>query len=827
MSKRQIKVGWCVSSLSLDIASVRYRALLPLLALEKKGFVCRMFSPQSSMDLEGLDVLVVVKTFSMESLALIQRARALDIPVILDLCDNVFVPGYGKSLAVTPGEMLIRMAQLASAVVTTTEPLAEVVRAHAPGIVVHVIPDGLVSAETTRKGTELINGAKVLERKRAPSLFLTRLKNLLNEFKDSGSVFTVKRLLKKQIQRVKKKRGREGSVATVKAIVRVVWRKSFAVLNLLWRQGAALLGKLKSKTSILWPATVERVPAAPPAVVVDMSDVDPGKMYLLWFGNHGADYADFGIGDLLLIREALETIALEYPVELVVISNNAAKYEKMIKPMAIASRYVEWSINAVDKWMSASRVVLIPNSCDPFSVCKSANRSVHALMCGIPVVATATPGLAPLKGGLVTDDFLLGMRRYLSSEENGRNDIALAKKLIEENFSARVIGSLWETVLQCALAEPNGAAADSDVEVVVVLHLVQDLDLALPIILELKQRQVPVQVICSHVLLKGSPRVMKALAQHGVNLRVLPAIDPLTAFRFGPRTKALLSVSETNLSPHRFTRTLTEAAKAVGIMTATLQHGLENVGLTYSDNIQSVDRINFAADKIYLWGGLDTLHPEVSDATRMKCVPVGCPKLHQVETADLSALIDPEACVVGVFENLHWHRYSEDYRQFFLEGVMALADRYPNVTFLIKPHHAGLWLTSRYQGDKPAAMNLIIADPKQAEWERYTAGGLLGRMKAVITSPSTVALDAAMQALPIAVVMHTLETDTYSPLFAINEMADWSTFIERVLDQSQEKELEQLSQRFARRMVLKVEAAAGIVDDLICSTTSHSQVTNQ
>lgn len=827
MSKRQINVGWCVSSLSLDIASVRYRALLPLFALEKKGFVCRMFSPQSSMDLEGLDVLVVVKTFSMESLALIQRARALDIPVILDLCDNVFVPGYGKSLAVTPGEMLVRMAQLASAIVTTTEPLAEVVRAHVPGVTVHVIPDGLVSAETTRKGTELINDAKVVERKRVPSLFLNRLKNLLNEFKDSGSVFTVKRLLKKQIHRVKKKRGREGSLATVKAIVRVVWRKSFAVLNLLWRQGAALLGKLKSKTSVLWPATVEGGATTPPAVVVDMSDVDPGKMYLLWFGNHGADYADFGIFDLLLIREALETIALEYPVELVVISNNAAKYEKMIKPMSIASRYVEWSINAVDKWMSASRVVLIPNSCDPFSVCKSANRSVHALMCGIPVVATATPGLAPLKGGLVTDDFLLGMRRYLSSEENGRNDIALAKKLIQENFSAQVIGSLWETVLQCALAEPNGAAADSDVEVVVVLHLVQDLDLALPIILELKQRQVPVQVICSHVLLKGSPRVMKALAQHGVNLRVLPAIDPLTAFRFGPRTKALLSVSETNLSPHRFTRTLTEAAKAVGIMTATLQHGLENVGLTYSDNIQSVDRINFAADKIYLWGGLDTLHPEVSDATRMKCVPIGCPKVHQVETADLSALIDPEACVVGVFENLHWHRYSEDYRQFFLEGVMALVERYPNVTFLIKPHHAGLWLTSRYQGDKPAATNLIIADPKQAEWERYTASGLLGRMKAVITSPSTVALDAAMQALPIAVVMHTLETDTYSPLFAINEMADWSTFIERVLDQSQEKELEQLSQRFARRMVLQVEAAAGIVDDLICSTTSHSQVTNQ
>lgn len=811
MSKRPMKVGWCVASLSIDIASVRYRALLPLLALEKKGYVCRLFSPQSSMDLEGLDALVIVKAFSMESLALIQRARALQIPVIIDLCDNVFVPGYGKNLSVPPGEMLATMARFASAIVTTTEPLADVVRSHAPGVAVHVVPDGHASETATRKGKQLINEAKAVEKAREPSLLLIRVKKLLNELKDSGVIFTFKRLLKKQIQRVRKKRGRDGSVATLKAILRGLWRPVAGAFSRLKRVKVAATPK----------------PVMPQTVVAELPPVKPSKMYLLWFGNHGADYADFGILDLLLIRDALEAIALEYPVELVVISNNAAKYENTIKPMAIASRYVEWSIDAVEKWMAVSRVVLIPNSCDPFSVCKSANRTVHALTHGVPVIATNTPGLAPLAGGLVTDDFLYGLRRYLSDENNGRQDIAQAKELIERHFSSAVIGGLWDVVLQTVGAQPGKALADDETKVVVVLHLVQDLDLALPIVLELKQRDIPLQVICSHALLKTSPRVMKAFSQHGINVRVLPATDPLNSFRFGPRTRALLSVSETNLSPHRFTRTLTEAAKAVGIMTATLQHGLENVGLTYSDKIQSVDRVDFAADRIYLWGGLDTLHPDVSAVTRVKCVPMGCPKVSVVETADLGSLIDPQACVVGVFENLHWHRYSEEYRQFFLDGVATLAEQFPSVTFLIKPHHAGLWLTSRYQGDKPVAPNLIIADPKQAEWERYTAGGLLGRMKAVITSPSTVALDAAMRGLPVAVVMRELDTQTYSPLFAIEQVADWSAFIERVLDESQEPALAKLSERFAARMVLQDEAAARIVDDLVCSTSLHSQVTNQ
>ena len=807
MDRRQIKVGWCVASLSLDMASVRYRALLPLLALEAQGCICRLFTSRGPVNLESLDVLVVVKAFSVESLALVQRARALDIPVIIDLCDNVFVPGYGKGPLGTHGEMFTRMAQLATAVVTTTEPLADVIKAHVPGVVVHVIPDGLASEAVSDEGSKLIEDAKAIEKSMAPSLWRNRLMKLSNEIKDSGGIYTFKRLLKivkrfpkKQWQRVRKKRGRDGSIATVMAIPR------------------AFLRPLRKQVARFKKAPVVAVPAITP-VISNASARDPSKtMYLLWFGNHGADYADFGMLDLLLIQNALEAIALEYPVELVVISNNAAKYERFIKPMAIASRYVEWSINVVDDWMAVSRVVLIPNSCDPFSVCKSANRTVHALTQGIPVVATATPALSPLAGSIMTGDFLQGLRRYLSSAENGRHDVALARMLIEQHFSSAVIGSLWRDALQSVIAQRSGAADVHEAEVLVVLHLVQDLDLALPIILELKQREIAVQVVCSHALLKASPRVMKTLSLHQINVRVVSATEPLASFRFGSRPRALLTVSETNLSPHRFSRALTEAAKVAGIMTATLQHGLENVGLTYSDKIHSIDRVNFAADRIYLWGGLDTLHADVSAATRAKCVAVGCSKVGRDESANLDALIAPEACVIGVFENLHWHRYSEEYRQFFLEGVTSLADQFPSVTFLIKPHHAGLWLTSRYKGDKPVASNLIIADPKQAEWERYTAGGLLGRMKAVITSPSTVALDAAARGLPVAVVKGDLDTDTYAPLYTIEQMANWSAFIECVLDESQAPKLKHLSERFVNRMVLEGDAAARLVDDLLSTS---------
>ena len=82
-------VGWKVASLSFSMASVRYRAMLPLLALEHDGFQCRVFSDAGSEQLLGLDLLVIVKSFSSDDFALAQQAVARGIPVVLDLCDNI------------------------------------------------------------------------------------------------------------------------------------------------------------------------------------------------------------------------------------------------------------------------------------------------------------------------------------------------------------------------------------------------------------------------------------------------------------------------------------------------------------------------------------------------------------------------------------------------------------------------------------------------------------------------------------------------------------------------------------------------------------------
>lgn len=783
-NERPLVIGWCVSSLSLNIASVRYRAVLPIVTLEALGHTCHLFTSTNPVNLESLDALVVVKDFSVEGFRLIQRAKSLKIPVIFDLCDNIFVEGYGKYSANTPSKLFLAIAKYADTIVVTTTPLAKFIARHIANASVVVIPDGIIYEETNAAldARLLVARANIKSTWKLPGI--TRLKRLRHLIQVLGGA-SLRALIKKLASR---------------------WR-SLLTFGFWKRRFDRVLACLRAKTEMA--SARRRVSAIAPAKEDDAPPT-PNASQLLWFGNHGAEYADFGMLDLLRIKDELEAIALEYSVELVVVSNNREKYRAHIQPMAIPSRYVEWSPTSIDRELQRATLVLIPNSLDDFSICKSANRSVHALINGLPVVATSTPSLHPLLDSIAVNDFRAGLRRYLSSAQHAADDVARGQQLALTHFGPAVISEAWQRVLRDAIAQSR---LEKPVpQIIFVLNLIQDVEVMLPLISEAQKRAVPFEVWSSSSLLKKHPRVLGILESAHVSATVVLESEADRAPAFASGTKALLTVTETNLAPHIFTRTLTRRAQKAGLKTATMQHGFENVGLTYSDEIHHICKVNFASEKVFLWGPLETLHPDAKSPTRNKCVPVGCPKPVGKDVANLDHLVSPAMPVIGIFENLHWHRYDEAYRAFFIDSVVTLVERFPEVVFLIKPHQAGVWLTKRYKGDRPVAPNLLIADPENSDWQNFTTDQLLGRMAAVITSPSTIALDAARRGLSVAVVAHELQLDQYSPLCRISATQDWVDFVASALANTQPDER---SNEFVKRTVIEGPAASKILDDLI------------
>ncbi len=756
-------------------------------------------------NLRGLNVLVIVKSFTADDICLVQEAGARGIPVVFDLCDNIFIDGYGKKEGCSVVGMFLSIANYATAIVTTTEPLADEIRryvgAHVP---VYIALDGI----ETESLTEAVRRRLLTVR---PSISISQLRKLTG-------------LADKLIRKLKLLQS-----ASFTGLMRRLAEHCRKFLH--WRYWAKKLYRRYDSFRNRWhartmgtqaialnEATPPIIGSIPADVVFESRGVIPSGdrvRRILWFGNHGAPHARFGMLDLLEVREALESIATEFSVELVVVSNNLKKYRQYILPMAISSHYAEWSAVAMAQHLSEADIVVIPNTCDPFSICKSANRSVLALLHGVPVVATRTPALMPLSECCELDDFQTGLRHYLANPEHARRHVERGQKLIAELYGQPLIGAAWLSILEMAINAPSRSQEESG-EFIVVLNLIQDLDLAVPVLQAAQQCSLTVEVWCSPTLFVKSPRVKTTLGGLGIRWRVFPdQRDKLQIAKLLRKAKALLTVSETNLGPHRFTYHLTKIARKAGIVTGTMQHGFENVGLSYSDALHSIDKINFAADRIYIWGPLQTLHPDVSSETRVKCLPVGCPKPAESIPANLSGLLPLEGIIVGVFENLHWHRYSDDYRRFFLDGVQRLATSFPHITFLVKPHHAGVWLTGRHTGDRPDAPNLIIADPEDPAWEPFTATQLLGYLHAVITSPSTVVLDAARIGLPVAVVAHTLNCDNYAPFFSIRTEDEWLGFVDAAQALPTRAGLIESGQKFVNRVLMSGDAAKLIVDDMV------------
>lgn len=773
MLSSNFQIGWKVASLTKGIASVRYRALLPILALESNKVRNRLFASSCTINLEGLDALVIVKSFTSDDLFLAQKASSKGVFVVFDLCDNIFIDNLTKRIP-SPVPIFDSIAAVADCVVVTTEPLAEIVRNRSPNLLVAVIPDGIETPVLLKEMDRLLAEAKNYERANHLRVMGGKLFDFAVRFIDKEPGLLM------------------GSARRV-----------------LGRGLGAFSRYLSSKSWRFSDSNKVTTDAGPEARESEV--VGKHAKTILWFGNHGAAHARFGMLDLLEIRDALEKVAQSFDVELVVISNHREKYDEHIRPFNIPSRYLDWSPQVVHHWLGEADVVVVPNTLDPFSLCKSANRTVLAISRGVPVVATLTPALGVLSPYVHTGDALAGLQRYLSDREEGQSDARAAYALAQSAFGQEAIAQMWQTVL----SNPRTIQrVEAPAQCVVALNLIQDLDLARPVLDACARQGVSVQVWCSAALIRKSPRVLATIEAHRVAYRVLPDDLPKDSVVFPSDTKTLLTISETNLGPHRFTRKLSDLALAKGLTVATMQHGFENVGLTYDDAVHPIDRVSIKAQRIYIWGGLEMLHPKLDAGVRDRCIVVGCPKPSVGESIDIGHLIPKDRPVVGIFENLHWHRYDDSYRQAFLGAVWLLAEHFPQVTFLVKPHHAGMWLTKRYDGERPAASNLVIADPQIPAWEPYTASALLGRMAAVITTPSTVALDAARQGLPVAVYAGGLDLSNYQPLPLLRDSNEWSSFVRSALDITLRTSFTRAAALFVARVLVEGDGAQRIVADL-------------
>src|SRR5262245_8235868 len=90
-----MKLAWLAAVADPNVASFRYRCLVPAWALCEHGHESTIFADEVP-DPKDFDALIAVKSAGRRVEEAARRFRAAGKAVYLDLCDNVFVPGYAQ-----------------------------------------------------------------------------------------------------------------------------------------------------------------------------------------------------------------------------------------------------------------------------------------------------------------------------------------------------------------------------------------------------------------------------------------------------------------------------------------------------------------------------------------------------------------------------------------------------------------------------------------------------------------------------------------------------------------------------------------------------------
>jgi hypothetical protein len=348
-----------------------------------------------------------------------------------------------------------------------------------------------------------------------------------------------------------------------------------------------------------------------------------------------------------------------------------------------------------------------------------------------------------------------------------------------------------------------------------LIDLNQDAEFVVPLARECRELGIAYCVFVSRAAQLRDPELIKRLRSLNLNFdrEILPRKvreKHVSWWRWPQIGKcdSFLTAVESNAGPHRLAHEVVKRANAGGIKTFTMQHGFENIGLTYSDMEYPIENVLIESQHIFTWGPLPTLHPGISDKMKAKCIPVGVAKEYPLgNEADPSL---SKNVVVGIFENLHWSRYDQSFREWFISLIEILPQNFPSVEFHLKPHPAGKWLTERFRGTYKKASNLVVWDQSTLKEAGISNNDFIARCHVVLTTPSSVAIDGVVLGKPTLLLGHNLNLQNYSPLSIGRDIQEVRDFLNEAFENPQS--CAKINENFLNEKIIRFNAFKDILN---------------
>lgn len=176
-------------------------------------------------------------------------------------------------------------------------------------------------------------------------------------------------------------------------------------------------------------------------------DAIPQGHRLIWFGNHGSGNAAGGMSDLNHLQDILKHCHQNYPISLTVISNNRDKYQRTTLSWSIPTYYLDWNLSTFSRALKLHDVAVIPVTRNPFTLCKTNNRILTALLHGLGVIADSIPSYQSLAECVELDNWEEGIIKLTEDKIYKDKSVAAGVQKIHHEWSIDHIANQWLTAL--------------------------------------------------------------------------------------------------------------------------------------------------------------------------------------------------------------------------------------------------------------------------------------------------------------------------------------------------------------------------------------------
>lgn len=458
-------IAWKLAMANPRYASVRYRCIFPLIGLVKDGVPSVVLSGNDDLkDYSKLSALIIVKSFTDHDVQLAQKAKVHNVPVFLDLCDNIFVDEYGGDKNTHIRKNFALIAECCSAIVTTGPAMADIINRNlqlpVKCVIIHdqielqdmtisVInddwwrkdPNGLRENATVPGTPSPSRRHTILSVARAPIQLVRGLGRGALHAKTyftmtKNKPFLAKRLLAKTVGHNSVRRNCKNLYYKLPGPVRR------SIIGRLLRDPT---GPLRSRG---YGSLFSCNEAAKLNLLQKPEIPEMKRNVLVWFGHHGSGHGQYGITTLQPLIPILEKLNKEVPLKLRVISDNEDKFNTTFATVQFPTEYRRWHPTRVYEDLQTADICVNPNSKDEFSIPKSANRVVMALSLGLPVVSARIPSMTPLEDCVILDNWEDGLREYLTNPKRCEQHLNRAQAVLDKHYSNKCITAQWRALIE-------------------------------------------------------------------------------------------------------------------------------------------------------------------------------------------------------------------------------------------------------------------------------------------------------------------------------------------------------------------------------------------